>query len=97
MFGCKQSGSRSQELCLCLRLLRQLEASQESSPRGQPSRPAAAGGQADGQMDGQMDGRTDGRTGCRRTQPEPRRQCGGGFIAEPGHSAGLQHPLVQAS
>lgn len=25
------------------------------------------------------------------------RQCGGGFIAEPGYSAGLQHPLVRAS
>lgn len=48
MFGCKQSGGRSQALCLCLRLLRQLGASQEASP--------AAG------QDGQRDGRTDGRT-----------------------------------
>lgn len=50
MFGCKQSGGRSQALCLCLRLLRQLGASQEASPG------AGREGQRDGQTDGTRGG-----------------------------------------
>lgn len=90
MFGCKQSGSRSQALCLCLRLLRQLGAGQESSPRGQPSRPAAAGGQADGQMDGQMDGRTDGLSpNTTRAEASVRR----GLYCRAGSQRGAAAPL----
>lgn len=104
MFGCKQSRSGSQAFVfVCLQLLRQLGASQElpkqPAARAEPTAWLSWGGTASPASHCSA-----GRAGkgalaarCRRTQPDRGRQCGQGFIAEPGYSAGLQQPLVWAS
>lgn len=108
VFGCKQSGSRSQALCLCLQLLRQLGASQESSPgASQATRQQQAGRRTDRWTDGLSPNTTRAEASVRRglycragSQRGAAAPLGSGFLkavgAHMGENLGTWGPLVVA-